>query len=157
MLAKVLSAALIGINGYLVEVETDVSNGFPAFDIVGLPDNAVKESRERVRTALKNSEFEVPPKRITVNLAPANTKKEGPAFDLPIAMGILACMNIVQDLEDILIIGELSLDGSVRPVDGILPMLHYAWEQGIKRCIVPFENAEEAAKEEGLSGRGRRG
>lgn len=150
MLAKVLSAALTGIDGYLVEAETDMSNGFPAFDIVGLPDNAVKESKERVRTALKNSEYELPAKRITVNLAPANTKKEGPAFDLPIAIGMLACMNIVHDLEDILILGELSLDGSVRPVDGVLPMLHFAWTQGIKRCIVPFDNAEEAALVRGM-------
>ena len=145
MLAKVLSAALIGMNGYLVETEVDMSNGFPAFEIVGLPDNAVKESKERVRTALKNSEMEMPAKRITVNLAPANTKKEGPAFDLPIAVGILSCMKKAAAREDMLVIGEMSLDGSIRPVDGILPMLHHAFEQGIRRCIVPFENAEEAA------------
>ncbi|MBQ8941680.1 MAG: YifB family Mg chelatase-like AAA ATPase [Firmicutes bacterium] len=145
MLAKVLSAAINGISGYIVEVEVDISNGFPAFEIVGLPDNAVKESKERVRTALKNSEMEMPAKRITVNLAPANTRKEGPAFDLPIAIGILACMNKVKARDDILVLGEVSLDGAVRPVDGVLPMLWYAHEQGIKRAVVPFENAEEAA------------
>ncbi len=150
MLAKVLSAALTGIDGYFVNVETDVSNGFPGFDIVGLPDNAVKESKERVRTALKNSEYELPAKRITINLAPANTRKEGPAFDLPIAIGLLACMKAVKDPDNMLIIGELSLDGSVRPVDGVLPMLHYAWHHGITRCIVPFENAEEAALVKGM-------
>ncbi len=151
MLAKVLSAAILGIEGYLVEAEVDVSAGFPAFDIVGLPDNAVKESRERIRTALKNAEYELPPKRITVNLAPANTKKEGSIYDLPIAMGLLACAGAVPRREEILVIGELSLDGSVRPVDGVLPMLHYACEQGIRECIVPFENAEEAALVKGMT------
>ncbi len=151
MLAKVLSAAILGIEGYLVEAEVDVSTGFPAFDIVGLPDNAVKESRERVRTALKNAEYDMPPKRITVNLAPANTKKEGSIYDLPIAMGLLACAGVVPKREEILVIGELSLDGSVRPVDGVLPMLHYAYEQGIRECIVPFENAEEAALVKGMT------
>lgn len=151
MLAKILSAALTGIEGYFVEVEADVSNGFPAFDIVGLPDNAVKESKERVRTALKNTEHDIPAKRITINLAPASTKKEGASFDLPIALGILACMGAVKDTEDVLVLGELSLDGSVRPVDGVLPMLHYAFGQGVKRCIVPFENAEEAALVHGMT------
>ncbi len=151
MLAKVLSAALLGIDGYLVEVEVDVSTGFPAIEIVGLPDSAVKESKERVRTALKNAEYEMPAKRITVNLAPANTKKEGPLYDLPIALGLLACIKTVPVREEILVIGELSLDGSVRPVDGVLPMLHHAFAQGIRECIVPFENAEEAALVKGMT------
>ncbi len=150
MLAKILSAALTGINGYLVETEVDISVGFPAFDIVGLPDNAVKESKERVRTALKNTDCEIPSKHVTVNLAPANTKKEGAAFDLPIAAGILACMGVIESREDIIVLGELSLDGSVRPVDGVLPMLHFAYEQGIRQCIVPFDNAEEAALVKGM-------
>lgn len=151
MLSKVISSALNGINGYKVEVETDVSNGFPGFDIVGLPDSAVKESKERVRTALNNSGFDMPVKRITVNLAPANTKKEGPAFDLPIAIGIIACSGAVKLSSDMLIIGELSLDGSVRPVDGILPMLHFAYQQaGIKKCIIPYENGAEGALVKGL-------
>lgn len=147
MLAKVNSSALIGINGYNVSVEVDTSVGLPAFDIVGLPDNAVKESKERVRTAVKNSGFEFPVKKITVNLAPANTKKEGPAFDLPIAVGILVCMGIINEAEiaESIIIGELSLDGSVRPVDGVLPMVYSANESGFKRCFVPEKNANEAA------------
>lgn len=151
MLAKILSAAIMGINGYLVEVETDISTGFPSFDIVGLPDNAVKESKERVRTALKNSDHDIPAKRITINLAPANTKKEGASFDLPIAVGLLTCMGAVRNTEDVLIIGELSLDGSVRPVDGVLPMLHFAAGEGVKKCIVPLENAEEAALVAGMT------
>ena len=147
MLGKINSAALRGIDGYIVSVEVDVSQGLPAFDIVGLPDNAVKESKERVRTAIKNSGFEFPVKKITVNLAPANTKKEGPAFDLPIAMGILACVDKIKadKVADSIIIGEVSLDGSVKSVDGILPMVYSAWENGFKRCFVPFDNVQEAA------------
>lgn len=152
MLAKVNSRGLMGIDGYGVSVEVDISTGLPAFDIVGLPDNAVKESKERVRTAVKNSGFEFPVKKITVNLAPANTKKEGPAFDLPIAVGILACMGHINenDIKDSIVIGELSLDGGVRPVDGVLPMVYSAFESGYKRCYVPFENAEEAALVKGI-------
>lgn len=147
MLAKIHSAALMGISGYMVDVEVDTSQGLPAFEIVGLPDNAVRESKERVRTAIKNSQFEFPSKRITVNLAPANTKKEGPAFDLPIAVGILVCMGIIkqQAVENTLILGELSLDGAVKCVDGVLPMVYSACERGIRRCFVPIENAREAA------------
>ncbi len=152
MLAKIHSAALMGISGYMVDVEVDVGQGLPAFEIVGLPDNAVRESRERVRTAIKNSQFEFPSKRITVNLAPANTKKEGPAFDLPIAVGILVCMGILKQktVNNALILGELSLDGAVRPVDGVLPMVYSAWERGIKYAFVPEENAREAAVVEGM-------
>lgn len=152
MLSKVLSSALSGIEGYMVDVEIDVSSGLPGFDIVGLPDSAVKESRERVRTSIKNSGYTFPIKRITVNLAPANTKKEGPAFDLPIAVGILVCMDIVKqkDIENILIIGELSLDGSIKPVNGILPMVYSANTLGIKKCIVPYENSKEAALVENM-------
>lgn len=152
MLAKINSSALLGINGYNVSVEVDTSQGLPAFDIVGLPDNAVKESKERVRTAIKNSGFEVPVKKITVNLAPANTRKEGPAFDLPIAVGILACMGHINemDIKDSIIIGELSLDGSVKAVDGVLPMVYSAFSNGYKKCYVPFENSEEAALVKGM-------
>lgn len=147
MLAKVKSAALLGINGYEVQVEVDISQGLPAFEIVGLPDNAVRESKERVRAALKNSGFEFPVKRITVNLAPANTKKEGPAFDLPVAVGILICTGIIKKeaLKDTMLLGELSLDGSVKSVDGVLPMVFSARENGIRRCIVPVQNSCEAA------------
>ncbi len=152
MLAKINSSALTGINGYNVSVEVDVSQGLPSFDIVGLPDNAVKESKERVRTAVKNSGFDFPVKKITVNLAPANTKKEGPAFDLPIAVGILACIGNINeiDISDSIIIGELSLDGSVKPVDGVLPMIYSAFENGYKKCYVPVENSREAALVKGI-------
>ena len=152
MLSKIISSGILGINGYLVDVEVDLSNGLPVFDLVGLPDSAVKESRERVRTAIKNSGFTFPVKRITVNLAPAHRKKEGPAFDLPIAIGILCCMELFSPsvTEKILILGELSLDGSVRPVNGVLPMVYHAKQEGILHCIVPTENAEEAALVKGM-------
>lgn len=152
MLAKINSGALTGIDGYGVSVEVDICQGLPSFDIVGLPDNAVKEAKERVRTALRNSGFEFPVKKITVNLAPANTKKEGPAFDLPIAAGILACIGSIKEesLSDSIVLGELSLDGGIRPVDGVLPMIYSAFERGIKRCYVPFENGNEAALVKGM-------
>ncbi|HIY04814.1 MAG TPA: YifB family Mg chelatase-like AAA ATPase [Candidatus Anaerotignum merdipullorum] len=147
MLSIINSAALLGIDAYPVNVEVDLSNGLPAFDIVGLPDSAVKESRERVRTAIKNSGLIFPAKRITVNLAPADTKKEGAAFDLPIAAGILTAMGILPEnaLDGFLLVGELSLDGSLRPVNGILPMIYDAAQSGITKCFVPVENADEAA------------
>ncbi len=152
MLAKINSGALSGIDGYGVSVEVDICQGLPSFDIVGLPDNAVKEAKERVRTALRNSGFEFPVKKITVNLAPANTKKEGPAFDLPIAAGILACIGAIKEesLSDSIVLGELSLDGGIRPVDGVLPMIYSALERGIKRCFVPYENGNEAALVKGM-------
>lgn len=147
MLAKIYSTGIIGINGYIVDVEVDLHRGHPGFEIVGLPDNAIKESKERVRTALKNSGFFTADKRITVNLAPANTKKEGPSYDLPIALGILGCLGIIDTelTENSVVIGELSLDGDIREVDGILPMVHAASEKGFKRCFVPYNNAQEAA------------
>ena len=147
MLSIINSAALLGIDAYPVNVEVDLSNGLPAFDIVGLPDSAVKESLERVRTAIKNSGLIFPAKRITVNLAPADTKKEGAAFDLPIAAGILTAMGILPEnaLDGFLLVGELSLDGSLRPVNGILPMIYDAAQSGITKCFVPVENADEAA------------
>lgn len=152
MLSIVLSSALHGINGYIINVEVDISDGLPAFDLVGLPDSAVKEAKERVRTAIRNSKFVFPVKRITVNLAPADTKKEGPSFDLPIAVGILSCMDIIpnENLKDVIIIGELSLDGSIRPVNGILPMIYSAYNNGIKKCIIPIENAKEGAIIDGM-------
>ena len=129
-----------------------MSSGLPAFDIVGLPDSAVKESRERVRTAIKNTGLSFPTKRITVNLAPADTKKEGASFDLPIAAGILTAMGTLpaEALDGYLLAGELSLDGSLRPVNGILPMVYGALQDGITKCFVPYENAEEAALVEGM-------
>lgn len=147
MLAKVLSATLLGIEGALVDVEVDISNGLPSFTIVGLPDQAVQESRERIRSAIKNSDLNFPVKRITVNLAPADIKKEGPAFDLPIAIGILmASEGINPRLEEpFLIVGELSLDGSIRPVNGIISMAIMSKELGIPIMFVPYENSSEAA------------
>lgn len=152
MLAKIHSCGLFGIDGYIVETEVDVCNGMPSFEIVGLPDNAVKESKERVRTAIKNSGMEFPVKRITVNLAPANTKKEGPAYDLPMAAGLLICTKEAKPnaFENSVVIGELSLDGGIRGVDGVLPMIYTAKEKGFQRCYVPAANGEEAALVEGI-------
>ena len=153
MLAKINSAAILGIDGYLVYVEVDVNKGLPAFDIVGLPDSAVKESRDRVRTAIRNAGFPFPVKRITVNLAPADTRKVGPAFDLPIAVGLLVCMGILsqEDVENICFTGELSLDGGVRSVNGVLPMVLAARANNINICCVPKENGPEAALVKGVS------
>lgn len=147
MLSKTASCTLMGIDGYMVDVEVDISNGLPAFDLVGLPDSSIKESKERIRTAIKNSSIAFPSKRITVNLAPADIRKEGPAFDLPIAVGILICMKMIPQsaIQDTLIIGELSLDGSVRHINGVLPMVYSGYKNGYKKCIVPYDNAEEAA------------
>ena len=152
MLAKVSSGAIHGIDGYIVEVEVDVSQGLPSFDIVGLPDSAVKESKDRVRTAIKNTELVFPIKHITVNLAPADTKKAGPLFDLPIAVGILVCMNVIapEVIRDIVFVGELSLDGALRPVNGVLPILHAAFLNGYGKAVLPADNSEEGALVSGM-------
>jgi magnesium chelatase family protein len=152
MLAKVTSCALVGLEGVLVDVEVDTSRGLPSLIIVGLPDAAVKESSERVRAAIKNSALVFPGKRITVNLAPADIRKAGPAYDLPIAVGVLIASEQVwsQQVEDALFIGELSLDGSVRHVNGILPVAALAHQQGIPRVFVPACDAPEAALIDGL-------
>ncbi|MBR1735449.1 MAG: YifB family Mg chelatase-like AAA ATPase, partial [Firmicutes bacterium] len=147
-----LSSSLVGIDGFIVDVEADLSRGLPAFDIVGLPDSAVKESKERVRTAIKNSGIEFPVKRITINLAPANIRKEGVYFDLPIALAILMCIDEVPEnsVKDTVVVGELSLDGTIKPVNGVLSIIHSAKEQNYKKCIVPVDNAQEAALVEGM-------
>ena len=147
MLAKVLSSAVIGIDGCLVEVEVDIVQGLPSFTIVGLPETAVKESKERVKSAIQNSGYKFPADRITVNLAPANLRKEGPAYDLPIALGVLAASEQVPPhaLDGAMVVGELSLDGSVRHVRGALPMAAKARQEGVKRLYVPLEDAAEAA------------
>ncbi len=145
MVSIVKSSAVNGINGIIIDVEVDLEKGLPAFDIVGLPDSAVKESKERVRSAIKNSGIDFPIKRITVNLAPADIKKEGPAFDLPIAAGILRSAGVIKNVSGFMVVGELSLDGGVRPVNGVLPMVHSALRNGIEKFIVPEKNAEEAA------------
>ncbi len=152
MLATVLSGALVGIDGLLVEVEVDVALGLPQFTTVGLPEGAVRESKDRVRSAIKNSGYEFPSRKITVNLAPADIKKEGSAYDLPIALGILAAEGWL-DKEHIVqyaLLGELSLDGRVKPIQGVLPLAVMAKEKGLKGLIVPQENAAEAAVVEGL-------
>jgi magnesium chelatase family protein len=147
MIAKVYSVVVSGLDGQLVEVEVDIHNGMPAFIIVWLPDTAIQESRERVRSAIKNSDLPFPRTKITVNLAPADIKKTGPSFDLPIALWILLeeC-SIDQDLlNETLVIGELALDGAVRSVQAVLPTVIFAKEKWYKRVIVPEENAIEAA------------
>lgn len=146
MISKLYSAALLGVDAFVVEVEVDVANGLPSFNIVGLPDTAIQESRERVRSSLRNSEYRFPMERITVNLAPADIKKEGPALDLPIAIAILMANNQLQKIphEKFIIIGELSLNGNIRPVNGVLSVTLMAKEKGIPNIIVPKENAQEA-------------
>jgi len=146
MLAKVTSCAVVGLDGALVDVEVDVSGGQVGFTIVGLPDAAVQESRERVRAAVKNSGFAYPLKRITVNLAPADLRKEGPAYDLPMAVGLLmASEQLTADLSRTLVIGELSLDGIVRHTNGVLPMAALARDRDFKTLFVPASDAPEAA------------
>jgi magnesium chelatase family protein len=152
MLSQVISASLIGMKAYPVTVETDLSAGLPAFSIVGLPDTAIQESRERVRSAIANSEYEFPMKRITVNLAPADIRKEGPSFDLPISIGILSALNVLpkDKLDAYLIVGELALDGGLRKINGILSMAMCAKRAKKKGIIVPKINAKEAALIDGI-------
>ena len=152
MYSKLKSCGLLGIDGYVVEVETDISNGIPVFDIVGLGDTAIREARERVRSAVKNAGYEFPIRRITMNLAPANIKKEGSSFDMAIALGILASTEDVRSnmLEECVFVGELSLDGEVKHVKGVLSIAVCAMHSGIKRLILPLANAEEASVVKGI-------
>ena len=152
MFAKVLSGAAVGLDGVLVEVETDILSGLPSFNIVGLPDKAVGESRERVRSALKNINKDYfPDKKLTVNLAPGDLPKEGPSFDLPIAISILlANGSLSADVKEALFLGELSLDGTLRATKGILPVVLLSRERGIKRVFVPEKNSLEAAIVSGI-------
>ena len=152
MLSSIISCGLTGINGFAVTAEINLGTGMPMFEIVGLPDTSVKESRERVRAALKNSGFSFPNGRITVNLAPADQKKEGPAYDLAIALGLLACTGMIEPdrLKDVCVIGELSLDGSVRPVRGILPMVIFARSLGMKAVLLPEASIPEVSCIEGI-------
>jgi len=152
MLAKVTSCALVGLEGAVVEVEVDISPGLPSLTIVGLPDAAVQEARERVRAAIRNSGFNFPLKRIVVNLAPANLKKAGPSYDLPIAVGILLSSEQLQaEVSNTLFLGELSLDGSLRHTNGILPMVALAHQNGISNIIVPAIDAGEASLVDGAT------
>jgi magnesium chelatase family protein len=147
MLVKTASAALLGIEAYLVDVEVDISTGLPGYVTVGLPDAAVRESKERVRAALKNCGYEMPSRKLTVNLAPADRRKEGSAFDLPISLGLLAFLGVVpvERLQDYLFIGELAMDGRLKPVRGILPAALLAQRKGYRAIVIPRENEREAA------------
>ena len=156
MLSIVKSIGLQGLNGYFVNIEVDISNGMPCFEIVGLPDASIKESKERVRTAIKNSGFETLSRRIIINLAPANIRKEGSNLDLPIAIGVLIASGKVDNnvlnkfLEESIFVGELSLDGAVERINGVLPICIEARKLGIKRIVLSKKNAKEAALIKGL-------
>ncbi|HSA05599.1 MAG TPA: YifB family Mg chelatase-like AAA ATPase [Candidatus Gastranaerophilales bacterium] len=152
MISNVYTGAATGIEGYKISVETDISANIPGFIIVGLPDAAVSEAKERIRSAIKNSGFLFPTKKIVINLAPADVKKEGSGLDLPMAVGVLISGNeiIADNLEDVGFIGELSLDGNIRPVNGILPIILSLVQAGIKRVIAPIDNAGEAALAENV-------
>src|SRR5687767_11274541 len=152
MLARIFSCAVIGLEGVIVEVEVDYASGMGGMTIVGLPDAAVQESRERVQSAIKNAGLAFPRKRVIVNLAPASVRKEGPYYDLPIALGVLVMTGMLphQAVEGTLVIGELSLDGSVRHAKGVLPMAAAARHNGFARIIVPETDAAEAALIPGL-------
>src|SRR3954470_4399949 len=152
MLASLRTAAVFGVDACPVHVEVDVGFGFPSFTMVGLPDASVRESRDRVRSAIRNSGFEFPPHRITVNLAPADVRKAGASFDLPIALGILAASGIVERrlIADLVLLGELSLDGSIHPTRGVLPIAAAARRDGVTGILLPAGNAGEAAIVSGL-------
>ncbi|MCC5912014.1 MAG: YifB family Mg chelatase-like AAA ATPase [Clostridiaceae bacterium] len=152
MLSKSKTCCIYGLSVADIEVEVDITNGLPAINIVGLPDIALKESKERVRSAINNSGFEFPLKRITINLAPAATKKEGTHFDLPIALGVLEASHqlSLKNFYDVVILGELSLDGKINRVNGVLPMLLSMYEKGLRKVILPIDNLEEAKLVEGL-------
>ncbi len=147
MLSRIFSCGVVGLDGVVIEVEVDTNRGKPFITIVGLPDTAVQESKERVNSAIKNSGFLFPRAKVTVNLAPADVRKEGPAYDLPIAVGILVASKQInpQMLEKSLVVGELSLDGTLRHVRGVLPMAALARQEGFQRLIVPAIDSVEAA------------
>lgn len=152
MFSRNFSAAVFGINAFIVEIETHLDNAVPAFSIVGLPDSAVKESRDRIPAAIKNSNIIFPSKRITINLAPADVRKEGSAFDLPIALGILSAMDIIpiEKFQGKIILGELSLEGVLRGIRGVLPIALEALKEGYEEIILPSQNADEAALVDGI-------
>lgn len=152
MLSKIISFGLLGLSGYPVFVETDIANGMPSYETVGLPGAAVRESKERVRAAIKNSNFDYPQQRITINLAPADTKKQGPIYDLAIAVGLLSASGQT-GLPDggSVFLGELSLDGQLRGIAGALPMAISAREAGFDKLFISKDNADEASYIQGLS------
>ena len=146
MFSRLKSVGLFGIDSYMIEVEADVSTGLPGFDIVGLPDAAVKESRDRVRAALKNSGFKFPLGKITINLAPADLKKEGSVYDLPVLLAILkASGQLKAELDDCVFAGELSLDGRLSRINGVMPILISAYQKGYRKFVIPYDNRAEAA------------
>ena len=152
MLSIIKSIALHGLDGYLIDVQVDVSGGLPFWEIVGLPDVSVKEAKERVKTAIKNSGLDFQSKRIIVNLAPADTKKEGSSFDLPIAIGILQASEYIDKTdENTAFLGELSLDGKLNKINGVLPMCIEAKKLGVKKIILPKDNANEAGVVKGIN------
>jgi magnesium chelatase family protein len=152
-LSKTRSAAVYGIDAHLIDVEVDMYSSGSARDsvMVGMPDIVVRESRERIKSALINSGFGYPSKRFTINLAPANVRKEGAGFDLPVALGILNAMGAVKPLDEHILVGELSLDGAIRPVRGALSVAVCARQNGIRNLILPAENAAEAAVVDGVN------
>ncbi len=152
MLSKVKSFGLLGVDGYLVDVEIDINYGLPSYDIVGLGDTAIKESKYRVKSAIRNSGFQFPIDKITINLAPADIKKEGPIYDLPICVGIMVCEELVDKTlaESFAYVGELSLDGTIKKINGILPALISARDLGVDKIIIPFDNLNEASYIEGI-------
>ncbi len=152
MISSLKSAAILGLDGYIVDIEVDISTGLPAFNIVGLPERSVKESKERIRSAIKNIGLPFPSKRITVNLAPADVKKEGAYFDLPIAIGILEADGLInKQFDNIAFIGELALNGKIRPLNGVLPIILSSKENGFNNIIVPYENRKEASVIKGVN------
>ena len=152
MLAHAFCATTFGVDAHLIDVETNAVNGLPQYFLVGLPDRAISESRDRIEAAIRNSGFEMPRGRITVNLAPANLPKEGSSFDLPIALGLLAMSSQIdkEKLRDVLVLGELALDGALRPVKGVLPVTVEARKRGLAKIAVPKVNAREAAVVKGI-------
>ena len=151
MFSKINTMGLFGLNAFSVDVETDISIGQPAFEIVGLPDMVVRESRERIKSAMRAGGIKFPNARVMINLAPADTKKSGSVHDLAIFMGILTAMNCISgNLDDCCFIGEVSLNGNVRHVNGVLPMTLMAMKSGIKNIFVPFDNAFEASVVDGI-------
>lgn len=139
--------SLLGVQGYLINIQVDISSGMPSWDVVGLPDASIRESKQRVKTALKNIGYDIPSRKIVINLAPANIKKEGSFFDLPISLGILCDFQALENysFEDYFIVGELSLNGDINKINGVLPMCIEALHLGIKKAIIPYENRFEAS------------
>ena len=152
MYSSVMTGAVHGVGSYLLRVETNITNGLPAFNMVGFMSGEVREAGERVRVALKNTGIPLPAARITVNLAPADIPKRGIVIDLPVAVGELICMEMLrqEDFEDVLVAGELGLNGEIRPVRGVLPIVQTAKSSGMRLCILPAENLEEGAVVEGI-------